>query len=177
LKSSSDESFVKNNLKSILGKDVEIKNRYEQNSFIYRIMKIEKWIVFSILTFILIIASFNMIGSLSMVAIDKKRDISVLQTLGANTVMIKQIFLLEGLIAAVIGTLLGLFLGTLICAGQKYFHWLKLGGNSFVIDAYPINLQALDFVRVILVMMLIGIATSWFPAQRAAQQTWDLKSR
>ncbi len=177
LKSSSDEDFVKNNLKSILGKDVEIKNRYEQNSFIYRIMKIEKWIVFSILTFILIIASFNMIGSLSMVAIDKKRDISVLQTLGANATMIKQIFLLEGLIAASIGTLLGLFFGTLICAGQKYFHWLKLGGNSFVIDDYPVDLQALDFVRVIIVMMLIGIATSWFPAQRAAQQTWDLKSR
>ena len=139
-------------------------------------MKVEKWLVFSILTFILIIASFNMIGSLSMIAIDKRRDISVLQTLGADSKMVKKIFLFEGLIAAGIGTLLGLLLGSTICLGQQYFHWLKLGGNSFVIDSYPIDVQFTDYFYVVLVMILIGIATAWFPAQRASKQLWDLKS-
>ncbi len=175
LTSSSDEHSVKRKLSEIFNNKVEIKNRFEQNSFTYRIMKIEKWVVFSILSFILIIASFNMIGSLSMVAIDKKKDIGVLQTLGADSSLIKNIFLLEGMIAAGFGTLIGLTIGLLICLLQQHFHLLKLGGNSFVVDAYPVDLQLFDVVKIIFVMLLIGIATSWMPAYRAAKQAIQFK--
>jgi lipoprotein-releasing system permease protein len=175
LNSKSNEALAKKQLVQILGNDVIIKNRYEQNELIYKIMKIEKWVVYSILSFILIIASFNMIGSLSMIAIDKQRDISILQTFGANSTLILRIFLLEGLIAAGFGAIIGLALGAIICAAQIYFKIIKLGGSSFVVDAYPVIMQWFDFILVIITILLIGLITAWFPAQKASKQMMDLK--
>ncbi|MFM2047898.1 MAG: hypothetical protein RI955_444 [Bacteroidota bacterium] len=175
LKSSNNEASAKKQLQTILGKDVIIKNRYEQNEFIYRIMKIEKWVVYSILSFILIIASFNMIGSLSMIAIDKQRDQSILRTFGADAKLIRNIFLIEGLIAAGFGAIIGLVLGVSICAAQIYFKIIKLGGSSFVVDAYPVKIELMDIVLVIITIVFIGGITAWFPAQRASKQAMDLK--
>lgn len=175
LKTRNREASVKKQLQEIIGKDVQIKNRYEQNEFIYRIMKIEKWVVYSILSFILIIASFNMIGSLSMIAIDKRRDTSVLRTLGADSKMIQKIFLLEGMIAASLGAFIGLILGAGVCAAQIYFHIIKLGGSSFVVDSYPVEMQWMDFILVIITILFIGFATAWLPAKRASQQVLELK--
>jgi lipoprotein-releasing system permease protein len=175
LKTSNDEASAKKQLQTILGNDVIIKNRYEQNEFIYRIMKIEKWVVYSILSFILIIASFNMIGSLSMIAIDKQRDQSILRTFGADAKLIRNIFLIEGLIAAGFGAIIGLVLGVSICAAQIYFKIIKLGGSSFVVDAYPVKIELMDIVLVIVTIVFIGGITAWFPAQRASKQAMDLK--
>ncbi|MEN9521906.1 MAG: hypothetical protein RL065_283 [Bacteroidota bacterium] len=175
LKNSNDELSVKKQLKTILGDNVIIKNRYEQNEFIYRIMKIEKWVVYSILSFILIIASFNMIGSLSMIAIDKQRDQSILRTFGADGKLIRNIFLIEGLIAAGFGALIGLVLGVAVCLAQIQFKIIKLGGNSFVVDAYPVKIEWMDIVLVIITIVFIGGITAWFPAQRASKQAMNLK--
>jgi lipoprotein-releasing system permease protein len=175
LNNSNKETLARKQLMQILGNDVIIKNRYEQNELIYKIMKIEKWVVYSILSFILIIASFNMIGSLSMIAIDKRRDIGILRTFGADSKMVLHIFLLEGLIAAGFGALIGLVLGAIVCTAQIYFKIIKLGGNSFVVDAYPVTMQWFDFILVILTILLIGGITAWFPAQKASKQAMDLK--
>lgn len=175
LKNNANDVSVKQQLQKILGNNVVIKNRYEQNEFIYRIMKIEKWVVYSILSFILIIASFNMIGSLSMIAIDKQRDQSILRTFGADSNLIRNIFLIEGLIAAGFGALIGLILGVSICAAQIYFKIIKLGGNSFVVDAYPVKIEIMDMILVIITIIFIGGITAWFPAQRASKQAMDLK--
>ncbi len=159
------------NIKSIMGDNFEVKDRYEQNKFLYRIMRTEKWAVFAILSLILIIASFNIIGSLSMLVIEKGKDISILKTMGADNAMIRKIFLLEGLLTSLAGSFGGAFIAVILCLIQINFHVIKLqGSGTFVIDAYPVELQLADFVLVGATVVVIAVATSWIPAQRAASR-------
>jgi len=160
---------AKKKINAMLGDGFSVQDRFEQNKFLYRVMRTEKWAVFAILSLILIIAAFNIIGSLSMLVIEKTKDIAILKTLGADNGMIRKIFLLEGLLTSLTGSLAGVALAVVLCLIQINFGLIKLeGSGTFVIDAYPVEMQAGDFLLVGLTVVLIAVATSWIPAQRAA---------
>lgn len=162
---------VQQKIKEIVGEKYEVKNRYQLHEVLYKIMKSEKLAVFLIITFILIIAIFNVIGSLTMLIIDKKKDINTLRALGATNPLIRRIFLFEGLLISVIGVILGLIIGTFICFLQDKFHLVKLhGSGSFIIDAYPVVLQPMDFIYVFLTVFLIGFLASYLPVRRISKR-------
>ena len=130
-------------------------------------MKSEKWATFLILTLILIIASFNIIGSLTMLIIDKKDDISTLQNLGASNALIRRIFILEGWMISIIGSVAGIFLGTVISLVQEYLEVIKIGGTgTFVIDAYPVHYQLSDIFFVWGTVLMIGFLAALIPARK-----------
>jgi lipoprotein-releasing system permease protein len=162
-----DVDKIRAKVKQICDDGFKVQNRFEQQEVLYKIMKSEKWAVFLILTFILIVASFNVIGSLSMLILDKKKDILVLNSLGASTQTIRRIFFTEGLLVAFTGALAGLVLGLGICLLQQQFGIIKLqGGGSFVIQAYPVKIMFTDFVYVFFTILIIGCVAAWIPAQR-----------
>lgn len=151
-------------LEDLFGKDYRVKNRIMQNELLYKTMKSEKWAIFFILSFILLVASFNVVGSLTMLIIEKKNDIQTLRHLGANLRTIKKTFLIEGLIIAFFGALSGLFIGSLICWAQQTYGIVRLqGAESFVIDAYPVKLMLKDVFLVLIVVSTIGYIASWYP--------------
>jgi len=154
-------------IEEILGPEFSVKNRQEQNELFYRIMKTEKWAIFLILTFIVIVASFNIIGSLSMLIIDKKSDILTLRNMGANNKQIGQVFLIEGWMISIIGSFIGLVTGTLICWIQIRYELLKLtGSGTFVIDAYPVDLQLPDLLLIWVTVLLIGFLAARYPVRQ-----------
>jgi lipoprotein-releasing system permease protein len=163
---------VKYRLEELLGDGYTVKTRYEQQSLLYRVMRSEKWATFVILAFILIIATFNVIGSLSILIIDKKKDIAVLWSLGADKKMIKRIFIAEGMLISVFGGLAGLFVGGLIAWLQQQFGFVPLGGagDSYIIDAYPVKVELLDFLLVLLTVILIGAVTVWYPIRQISRK-------
>ncbi|NMB72522.1 MAG: ABC transporter permease [Bacteroidales bacterium] len=157
---------IRKDVSALLGKGFHVKDRYQQQEFFYKVMKSEKWAIFFILTFILIIASFNIVGSITMLILDKKKDIAVLSGLGASPDRIRQIFLFEGLLISFTGAFLGLLLGMLICLGQMHFGWITLpGSGSFVIDTYPVYMKITDFVLVFFTVLFIGYLASWYPVR------------
>ncbi|MDR2475039.1 MAG: FtsX-like permease family protein [Bacteroidales bacterium] len=171
IKSSYSIEKTKAKLKAYLGNAYLIKNQEEQQEDAYRIVQSEKWMAFFILFFILLIATFNMIGSLSMLIIDKKPDVKTLHSLGANNKLIFKIFLFEGWIIAFIGVIIGIVLGVLLCFIQEYFGILKLGDGSdaYIIKTYPVELQLTDIFLVFVIVLLIGLLTAWIPARSAAR--------
>ncbi|HMT28763.1 MAG TPA: ABC transporter permease [Bacteroidia bacterium] len=167
LSDGADEEKIRDEIQSELGKNFEVRTRLQQHDFLYRILKTEKWAVYFILSFILIIAIFNIIGSLTMLIIEKKKDISILTALGAEKSLVRKIFLYEGMMVTMSGALTGLFLGSIICLLQQKFGIIKLeNGESFLIDAYPVDLQLLDFVYVLLIVFVIGWIASLFTSKR-----------
>lgn len=171
-----NEKLLKEKLEQVLGKGYKVQTRYEQNQSLYAIMQTEKWAVYVILSFIMIIAAFNMIGSLYMLVIEKQKDITILKAMGARKSLIMRIFLAEGLIIAGIGTVVGFGLGISFCLLQQRFGIIKLEGTSFLVDAYPVSMHAEDFGLVFITIMVIGIAASWYPARRAAVEAITLKA-
>lgn len=167
IKDGFDKSEVQEKVKMIVGENFLVQNRYEQNEVLYRIMKSEKWATFLILTLILFIASFNIVGSLTMLIIDKKEDILSLRNLGANESQLKNIFLTEGWLISIIGSGAGIFLGTLISLAQEHFGIIKIGGSgTFVIDAYPVHYQLPDILLVWFTVLLIGYFAAYIPASK-----------
>ena len=159
-------SMVQENIKELLGPDFSVKNRFEQQELLYKIMKSEKWAIFLILTFILVVASFNVIGSLTMLIIEKKKDIGILRSMGTSLSVLRRIFLFEGWMISLLGALAGLILGTLICWVQQHFSIIKLqGSGSFVIDAYPVSIEIPDLIWVFLTVLLIGYLAAWYPVR------------
>jgi len=157
---------VQNELIDVLGESYQVKNRYQQHEAFYKIMKSEKLYIFLILTFILIIASFNIIGSLTMLIIDKKDDIATFRSLGADLKTIQQIFLMEGWMITFVGAVIGLIFGWFICWLQITFEFVRLGGaGSFIIDAYPVKLIWSDFVMVFITVIAIGYLAAWYPVR------------
>ena len=157
---------LQNQLIEKLGPEFVVKDRYQQHEMFYKIMKSEKWSIFFILTFILIIASFNIIGSLTMLIIDKKEDISIIRALGANLSTIRKIFLAEGWMISIVGAMLGLAIGWFICWLQIKFEFVKLqGSGSFIIDAYPVKMIWKDFVAVFVTVVIIGFVAAWYPVR------------
>ena len=142
-------------------------NRYEQQADFFRILRIEKWLTILLLVFILLIASFNIIGSLSMLIIDKREDIRILSDLGADEPTIRRIFLLEGWFISALGTLLGIVIGVLVCLGQQHFGWLKLGtGSEYIISVYPVQVQIADILLVAAVVLALGFVAAWYPSRK-----------
>lgn len=166
LKSGTDIKSVKNKIRKLVGDDYEVKDRYEQQEDSFRMMQIEKWVVFLILCFILLIAVFNVIASLSMLIIDKQEDVKTLRNMGANNKQISQIFLFEGWLIITIGVLSGIVLGILLSLGQQHYGWLKLGtGDNFAVSAYPVVTSMADIVVVLAVALAIGFVTVLYPVR------------
>ena len=160
-------SNLKSQISNILGPGYRVLDRYEQQSDFFRILRIEKLLTIVLLVFILLIASFNIIGSLSMLIIDKRDDIRILSHMGADEPAIRRIFLLEGWLISSLGTLSGLVVGVLLCLGQQHFGWLKLGtGAEYVISAYPVQVQAPDILLVALIVLTLGFVAAWYPSRK-----------
>lgn len=150
-----------------LGPGYKVLNRYEQQADFFRILRIEKLLTVVLLVFILLIASFNIIGSLSMLIIDKTEDIRILSHMGADEPMIRRIFLLEGWLISLLGTITGLVIGVLLCLGQQHYGWLSLGsGMQYIISAYPVQVQTGDVVMVALIVLALGFVAAWYPAKK-----------
>lgn len=169
------ETFKKS-LQNALGNKYKVLTKYQQNTSLYNSMRLEKWFIYAVLTLILIIAAFNMIGALTMLVLEKRKDISVLQSMGADRSLIKNIFLSEGVLLAIVGASTGIILALIIAFLQIKFHLIKLVGNSFLIDYFPVKLVITDFILVIFTSFIIAFIASWFPAQKASQQMFNLKA-
>jgi len=164
-----DQEKVQKQIKNLLGDRYQVKNRYEQQESFFKIMKIEKWFTYLILCFILLIASFNIIGSLSMLIIDKKGDIETLRSLGANNQLIKRIFLFEGWLISVVGAISGIGIGALMCLLQQHFGILKLG-TGYVVDAYPVLTNPMDFLLVFVTVIVMGFLAAYYPVRYIRKQ-------
>lgn len=163
----SDEKSLKRDLTHILGPAYKVLNRYEQQADFFRILRIEKLLTILLLVFILLIASFNIIGSLTMLIIDKSEDIRILSHLGADEPTIRRVFLLEGWFISSLGTLVGLAIGVIVCLCQQSFGWLKLGdGNDYIISAYPVQVQALDVLMVAIIVLALGFVAAYYPSRK-----------
>ncbi len=165
LKKNSDFDYIKDNILKILGNNYSVKNRYEQHELLYKMMKSEKWVIYLILSFILIIASFNIIASLTMLIIDKKNDLETLRSMGLNLKSIRKIFFYEGIMISIIGAIIGIIIGFVICWLQQKYGFVKLQGSSFIIKAYPVQMRFLDFVNTTVIVFLIGSFASWYPVR------------
>ncbi len=162
-------------LQQALGSNYKVQNKYEQNQSLYSTMRLEKWVIYAVLTLILLIAAFNMISALTMLVLEKQKDISVLQSMGANKSMVLKIFLSEGLLLGSIGIIVGILLALIICFLQVKFKLVKLEGGSFLIDYFPVELAAADFLLVAATATFIAFMASWFPARKAANQAIELR--
>ena len=167
VKTEEDIASTKEELKKTLGAKFEIKGRYEQQDDVFRIMEIEKYIAYLFLSFILIVACFNIVGSLSMLIIDKKEDVETLRNLGASDKQISKIFLFEGRLISTIGAVIGILLGLLLCLAQETFGILKLGDASgnFIVDAYPVSVHADDIVLIFITVLAVGYLSVWYPVR------------
>lgn len=171
-----ETSNVKQGLQKILGDNFIVKTSYEQNQSLFTVMQIEKWVIYGILSLILLVAAFNMIGALTMLVLEKEKDIAVLKAMGASNNRIQNIFLSEGFVLAGAGGLLGMLIAFIICYIQVQFKLIKLQGGTFIIDYYPVKMVVQDFVLVSLTVMVIAVIASWIPAKKAAEQFFSLKS-
>jgi lipoprotein-releasing system permease protein len=163
-------------IKQILGKDYLVQNRFEQNASLYSVMQVEKWMIYAILSLILVVAAFNMIGALTMLVLEKKQDISVLHALGADRSFIQRIFLNSGILLAVIGGGVGMLVAFLIGTAQTKFHLVPLEGNTFMVDYFPVKMVLADFLLVSFTVIVIALIASWIPARKAALQQFILRS-
>jgi lipoprotein-releasing system permease protein len=173
LQPGTNEESIREQLKASLGNDFVVRTRLEMNEVLFRVIKMERWAVFAILTFIMLIISFNIIGSLSMLVMEKHKDISILKAMGANVSDIRNIFLLEGIFTGCIGAFSGLGLGLLLCLLQQHFGFIKLndGGGSFVVDAYPVSIRISDVVLTFFTVVIISSLASLYPARKAGAQS------
>jgi lipoprotein-releasing system permease protein len=159
-------SSLKAKIESLIGNDYYVKTRYEQQADIFRIMEIEKLISYLFLTFILMIACFNVIGSLSMLILDKKDDVITLRNLGANNRLISLIFLFEGWMISFLGALAGIILGVILCFIQQKFGILTMGtGGGFVINSYPVSVHANDVGIIFMTVLVVGFLSVWYPVR------------
>lgn len=166
LKPEADTDAVKEKIEQILGEDFCVSDRYEQQADTFRIMEIEKLISYLFLTFILVIASFNVIGSLSMLIIDKRDDVNTLRSLGANDNQIVRIFLFEGRMISFIGASLGVVLGLFLCWLQQKYGLIALGSSgTFVVDAYPVSVHLTDVIVIFITVLAVGFLSVWYPVR------------
>ncbi len=167
LKAGADLRRVKAQIKDIAGERYEVKDRYEQQDDTFRIMKIEKLIAYLFLTFILMVACFNIIGSLSMLIVDKRDDVVTLRNLGASDKQITQIFLFEGRMISAMGALIGIVIGLLLCWLQQTFGIIALGSSagSFIVNAYPVSVHYTDVLLIFVTVLVVGFLSVWYPVR------------
>ena len=165
-----DISTIQTDLQDILGESFSVKSKYQQHAFLYKILNSEKLAVFIILSFILIIATFNIIGALTMLMIEKKNDIKLLFHVGASPQLVKRIFFFEGLLTTAVGAITGLILGIFIAWLQIQFGLIKMGNGSFVVDSYPVVIESLDILLVLITVFGIGCIASLIPARQLVKR-------
>jgi lipoprotein-releasing system permease protein len=165
LSDGADESEVQKNVRKIFGKNFIVQNKYEQQEIFYKVMKSERLAIFLILSLIIVIASFSIIGSLTMLIIEKERDIEILRSLGADNTLIRKIFIFEGWLISIIGAAAGLVLGFFICWLQQTFGIIRLQSETLIMDAYPVVMELKDFIIVPVTVLLIGFWAAWYPVR------------
>ncbi len=172
LKPGSDLDKVKSKMRKIAGGKYSVLDRLEQQQDTFRIMKVEKFIAYIFLTFILVVACFNIIGSLSMLIIDKKDDVTTLRNMGASDKQITKIFLFEGRMISAIGAVIGILIGLLLCWLQQTYGLVSLGQSSgaFVVDAYPVSVHPSDVLIVLLTVLIVGFIAVWYPVRYFAKR-------
>ena len=163
-------------LQQIMGNGYLVENRYQQNRSLFAVMQLEKWAIYGILSLILVIASFNMIGALTMLVLEKEQDIQILQAMGAEKKFIQRIFLTEGVLLAFVGSVIGILLAMLFAYLQVTFKLIPLQG-SFVIDYYPVDIFFTDILLVMLTVFVIALLASWVPSVKAARQKVSLRAQ
>ena len=175
LKPDADVSKVKKEVKALLGDGFTVKDQKEQQETIYKIMRSEKWAVYVILTFILILATFNVVGSLSMLMIDKRKDTEILKAMGADNRLIQKIFMNEGLLISVAGGIIGLLLGVVLVLLQQQFGFVKFGtGGNYVVDAYPVMLKIKDVLLIFATILVVGCASAFLTVRHAMRKSDSL---
>ncbi len=164
-----------NEVSASLGKNFIVKNRSQQNQLLYKILNSEKWAIFLILTFVLVIAIFNIIGSLTMLVIDKTKDIAILSSLGANNSLIRGIFFIEGMMISMVGCLLGMTAGLIFSLLQQHFGFIRMSGASFLIESYPIVLKGSDFILVLGTVLTVSLIASAISSRLSVKNTPNLR--
>lgn len=179
LSPSADVKKVKKEIKNIVGSEFTVKDQQEQQETLYKIMRSEKWAVYVILTFILILATFNVVGSLSMLIIDKRKDTEILKAMGANRKFIHQLFIDEGLLISVAGGIIGLLLGSVLILLQQKFGFIKFGnGGSYIVDAYPVLLKIKDIVLILFTIVIVGGTSTLLTVRHAMKKEgFSLKAK
>jgi len=160
-------------IQDLLGPGFLVQNKYQQNADLYKIMQIEKWIIFAILALIMVVASFNLVGALTMLVLEKQKDIHVLHAMGATAGTIQKIFLSLSIVMAMTGALIGGLIASCLIFLQTQFHFIQLQGVSFVIDYYPVKAIWTDYLAVISLVVLIAIVAGWVPAKKAAGRIFE----
>jgi lipoprotein-releasing system permease protein len=153
-----------------------VQTRYEQNQGLYSVMRAEKWVIYAVLSLILVVAAFNIIGALTMLVLEKEKDISVLHALGGSRTFIQRIFLQEGMLLAFAGAVIGMLLALVIAYVQIRFKLIPLAGGSFLIDYFPVKLKLADFILVGATVFVIALVASYIPARKAAAADLTLRS-
>ncbi|MDD4703341.1 MAG: ABC transporter permease [Bacteroidales bacterium] len=156
-KKEKDIPKLKEEIQLIVGKDYSVKNILEQDPLYQKVVRVERWGVYAILSFIIFVASFNVMGSLSLLIMDKKKDILILRSMGASLSVVRKIYFYNGLMLSVIGALVGLILGAGFCLVQQHFGLIKMGGDNLIVDAFPIVLKFMDIISIFLLVLSIGI--------------------
>jgi lipoprotein-releasing system permease protein len=174
-KKGTDLTSVQNKIIDAIGKNFTVKNRKQQNTELYKTLNYERWSIFMILTFVLIIAIFNIIGSLTMLVMDKRADIAILSSLGANKMLIQGIFFFEGMMISVFGCIVGIALGLGFCLLQQHYGLIKMGATLSVLDAYPVDLEITDFGLVFLTVGAISVIASGISARLSIKGLDEIK--
>lgn len=167
---------VKKQLSAIFNRGYKIETRYEQNRNLYSVMTLEKWVIYCILTLMLIVASFTLVGALTMLVLEKEKDIQVLKAIGANNRMVQKIFLSEGVLLGAVGVVMGVLLGLFLCLAQVQFKLVPIQGGTFLINYYPVTIAWTDLLLVAVTVLVVTVAASWLPSRKAAMQVIELKS-
>lgn len=167
---------VQSKISELLGKQYTVQTKFQQNPGLYNVMKYEKWGVYSIFLLVLIIASFNITGALTMLVLEKKKDISVLQAMGSTPADIQKIFLSQGILLALTGVTAGTLMAAFLVKMQSTFHWVKLGNGSFLVNHYPVSMQAFDVLLIIGTVTVICVFAAWWPAKKASMQPLELRN-
>lgn len=166
-----DANKIKKAVQAVMGEGFTVKNQQEQQETLYRIMRSEKWAVYVILTFILILATFNVVGSLSMLMIDKRKDTEILKSMGADNRLIQKIFMNEGLLISVAGGIIGLLLGIILVLLQQQFGFVKFGtGGNYVVDAYPVLLKLKDVLLIFATILVVGCTSAFLTVRHAMRK-------
>lgn len=166
-----DVDNLKNKIQNLIGNRFKIQNRYEQQESFFKILKVEKWIAYLILSFILLIATFNIIGSLSMLIIDKKNDIETLRNLGADNKLIKRIFLFEGWMISFWGAFIGIVLGAAVSLLQQYLGFIKMGnGADYIVSTYPVVTSVRDILLVFATVLTMGFLAAVYPVKYISEK-------
>ena len=169
-----DVDEVSDNLRKVVGDDIDIKDKWQQHESFFKMLEVEKLMAFIILTFIIVIAAFNIIGSLSMLIFEKKESIFILKSMGASKAMVVRVFLFEGWLVSLGGIIIGLVLGIVLVLLQQTFGLIGFGGSeNYIINAYPVELQALDILMVFVVVAIVGILAAWYPVKHIVGNSYD----